>query len=288
MKTLLLVDSNFLCHRAARTTGNLSHQGDATGVAFGFLRDIDTLRTLFNPDTMIFAFDYGGKGHRGVLYPEYKANRKSDWDEETYEAFIEQVKKLHSSILPTLGYKNIFRAKGYEADDIIARVSGGLYPNERAIIISADKDLYQCLRRDVSMYNPITKDIMTIDLFVDKYGIDPAEWANVKALAGCPSDNIKGVEGIGEKTAVKWYTGGITPESRIHNLIIDNYDIVTKNLPLVKLPFEQKLDNIEPLIVPTIREDEYTDAKRMDVNVELGIRYDRRKRNAKKEQVGFF
>ena len=127
-KTIVLFDTNYLCRVAQYTTGGLSNAGVPTGVAFGVLRKVEELKAILNTDICVFAFDYGGKGKRAEIYPGYKASRAerrltmSDEEKEGERIFHEQVRTLFREILPGMGFRNIFRDKGYEADDIVAKV----------------------------------------------------------------------------------------------------------------------------------------------------------------------
>ena len=113
------------------------------------------------------------------------------------------MKNLRRKYLKTIGYRNIFCQKGYEGDDLIASVCLNLKQKDEAIIISADQDLYQLLRFNISFYNPTKGKILTLQGFKKKYGIIPDQWHLVKAIAGCSTDEVPGVKGVGELTAIK-------------------------------------------------------------------------------------
>lgn len=269
----LLVDTSNLAYRAFFTTGGLSYDGEPTGVSFGVLRELDALIDLHQPETVIFAFDSRGPGRRAEIDPNYKANRTNLTDEERQQraTIHEEVDRLKSSILPSMGFKNIWGARGYEADDIIAQTAQRLPDDVRATIVSGDEDLWQCLSGRVRQYHPRQKQMVTAKTFRLQWGIDPIMWANVKALAGCKTDNVDGVDGVGEKTAAKWFAGTLKKESKAYTKISENLDIHNRNIPLVKLP-------LTGLELPPVRADECTEAKRMNVLMELGIRPRRGKR----------
>lgn len=267
MKLWLLVDSTYLCWRAYHTTGGLKHGGLATGVSFGVLRDIETLIDLFDPSCVIWAFDGGGPGLRGQLYSGYKASRQDLTEEEREQRkeFYAEVDRLKTQHLPDVGFKNIFTVRGYEADDIIAHVAQNLPPNTEAAIVTADGDLLQCLSDRVFYFNPTTKKTTTIRSFKEKYGIVPSMWASVKALAGCSTDDVPGIKGVGEVTAAKWFAGTLKPDTKAYKSISEHIDVYEKNMPLVQLPYP----GIE---VPEIKEDEYEFEKLLKVRADLGIR----------------
>ena len=243
-KLWLIIDCNFLCHRAKHTTQNLSFEGSATGVIYGVLRSILDLVERYETKHIIFCWDYG-KGIREDIYPQYKANRKNRSEELSYEeerfenSFQKQVKKLRREYLKTIGFRNNFKQKGYEGDDVIASVVIHTPIKDDAIIISADKDLYQLISPTISMYNPITRKTMTSRTFSQKFGIKPKQWATVKALAGCTTDNVIGIKGVGELTAIKYLTNTLGTKGKIFSKIVDEeHHILHTNLPLVRLPLE--------------------------------------------------
>jgi len=243
-KPWLLFDCNFLCHRASHSgVGKLSYNGVPTGTIYGFLKDVSYLMKQFDTDRTVFAWDFG-RGKRKEVSSAYKEKREQEKQEYTgeqereYAAFQKQVWKLRGSFLRRLGFKNVFFEQGYEADDIIASVANNIDSKDSAIIISADQDLWQLLRDGVTCYNPISKKTLDHITFMNEWGIEPPLWANVKAFAGCGTDEVVGIHGIGEKTAAMFYCGKLKEESAKYQKIVNNLDVLTKNIPLVRLPFE--------------------------------------------------
>lgn len=240
----LLLDCDYLCHRARYSMGDLSWKGAATGVIYGFLQAVIHLQEQFQTDKVAFCFD-SKHSKRQDIYPDYKAQRKNRQtltpDEKEFErAFHIQRVKLRKEYLPEIGFNNIFQQRGYESDDLLARISLDLPKTDQAIIVTADQDIYQCLSDVVKMYNPQKRELMTIQKFKRVYGIHPAMWARVKALAGCSSDNVKGLPGIGEKTVLKWMTTELKPTTKAYQKL-DSQEAeqyIVQNLPLVSLPFK--------------------------------------------------
>lgn len=263
-KSILVIDVSNLAYRAFYTTGGLSHEGQPTGVSFGVLREISDQLDLHNPDRVVFAFDYGGPGLRGEIYPDYKGDRKrTDEEEAARESLFEELRNLRRTILPDAGFRNIFRHRGYEADDIIATVALNAEPSDDVVILSTDKDLWQCLRRNVVCINPVSKKATTIESFRAEFGIDPVQWATVKAIVG-GKDNITGIKGIGPKNAVKWITGQLKAGKKFE-AIEDGLGIINQNLRLSTLPFPG-------LEIPELQEDAVTPKTMRSVFNRLGIR----------------
>ncbi len=267
MSTLLVLDVPYLAHRAYHTVGHLSHNGEGTGVIYGVLQAVDSLTDLFATDRLVFAFDFGGS-KRKIIYPEYKANRyKKDLTEDEQEAIRSlrnQITQLRKEFLPAMGYQNVFSQDGYEADDVIASVASEVGEMGEAIIVSSDQDMWQLLRRSVSCYNPQTQKMTTVKSFVGKWGISPTMWDCVKALAGDPSDNIKGIDGVGLKTAAKWYAGTLKQGSKAYERINEGIGVHSQNIELIRLPFP----GVEKF---SLRKDIITEEKRTEVLERLGF-----------------
>lgn len=239
MKNFLLFDVNFLAHRAFHSTGGLSNNGDPTGVLFGVFRAFDELQDRFATNRVAFCFDHG-RGLREQACPFYKESRRkrtlTEQQDAALQGFRHQVEKLKFEYLNRMGYKNINYKTGYEADDVIAAIIKGNKNNE-FIIISADHDLYQLLSQNVSMWNPITHTLMTKVSFKKKYGITPRQWIAVKAIAGCSSDDIPGVRGVGETTAIKYIRGELAGTSAAYKNIQAAAETIAANYPLIELPY---------------------------------------------------
>lgn len=250
MATWLVIDGNYLCHRAFYTVGSL-----VEGTVFGFLKDFFTLQERFDTKKVVFCFD-SRDSKRKEKYPNYKSGREmkrnnsTDEEAEMRRQFYMQVIKLRRKTLPGLGYSNIFMENGYEADDIIASVVMMSIPKEDSVImVSADKDLYQLLAGTrIIFYNPQKGQAVTQDSFIQEYGISPKSWIKVKAIAGCNTDSIEGIKGVGEKTAIKHLLGHNTKFSLE---ILNAGEMIKRNTSLVRLPykgtpvFELKPDKID-------------------------------------------
>lgn len=237
--SVIVFDSNAICHAGKDATKRLTLKGAKYAIIYSFIKGIISIVEDIGVDNVRIAFAWDSKDSiRKDLYPEYKANRRdrvlSDDEIILNASMWKQVDEIKASVLPELGLVNSFEQLGYEADDIIGSIALDSY--DRLVIVSRDNDLYQLLDDKVSMYNAIDKNFFTRTNFVAKYGIEPNKWSTYKAIAGCPSDNIKGVKGIGEKTALHFLKGGVgLSEKKLYAIANATQEIEDTKL-LVALP----------------------------------------------------
>lgn len=196
----------------------LSYGEVETTIAYGIFQLIERLqRDFFVPlDKITFAFDHPPL-HRKKLYPAYKSKRKDrekkdPQAQERRAAVDRQIKAFRYEYLPEMGFTRILAQKGFEADDMIAYFCESL-PDERVLILSNDKDLYQCLSKNHYIWNG--KECFTRKKFKQTYGINCRCWVDVKTIAGCTSDDIPGVPGVGEKTALQYLKGEVVSPARL-------------------------------------------------------------------------
>ena len=204
MEKIIMVDGNNLLFRSYYATaynGNFmkNSKGFPTNGLYGFLNMINKIINEENPTHMIVAFDKG-KTFRHNEYKEYKGGR-----DETPEELKVQF-PVAKELLTNMGIK-YYEIDNYEADDIIGTFSKycEMDPEYEGLIVSSDKDLLQLISDEVEIKLLKQKDYIRYNkqTFRDDYGIDPIKVIDLKALMGDSSDNIPGVKGIGEKTALK-------------------------------------------------------------------------------------
>jgi DNA polymerase-1 len=251
--TYLLIDVSGLVHRNFHAMGDLSYEGVKTGAVFGFFRDVLDLQETFQTNHLVFCFDVGPSKRRELL-PGYKAGRKQRRDEQTEEereAFGElyrQMDRIRMKYLPYIGYRNLLWKEGYEADDVIASVCLSLAKlswmdkeenRDRVVVVSSDSDMLQLVdRKNTVVWNPRTKRPVDEKAFIERYGIKPFFWSRVKAIGGCVSDDIPGVPGVGEKTAIKYLRGELKTESKAFQSIQEHVKEIELYHRLTRLPFE--------------------------------------------------
>jgi len=216
MKKFMVLDGNSLIHRAYHALPLLStRQGVFTNAVLGFTTMLFKLLKQENPDFIAVAFDEG-KTFRHEEYEEYKGHRKPT-DEELKHQF-----PLVKEVLNALNIKMI-SAPGYEADDVIGALTKiaeeeGL----NSIVVTGDRDSLQLVSQATHVF--ITKkgisEIKEYDqkVILDEYGLNPRQLIDVKALMGDKSDNIPGIPGVGEKTAVKLIREFGSIENLVENL----------------------------------------------------------------------
>lgn len=251
MRHWILLDSTYLCHRAYHSRGNLQFEGNPTGVIYGFLQDIQTIRKRFATERLVFCWDHG-QGLREQRFPFYKEKRRTDNSDEwaTKQSILRpQIQKLKMEYISRLGYKNNFMQSGYEADDIIASIvhetlnwhdSDGI-KNEKDefTIVTGDQDMYQLIDSNrVRVYHPREDKIINQTTFVAEFGIMPVTWATVKTLAGCSSDEVPGMKGVGIKTACKYFAGKVKEPMRTKMKKFLQSKQALVNFQLVRLPFK--------------------------------------------------
>lgn len=247
MKTLL-IDGNYLGHLSFHTMGDLtSDDGLPSGVVFGFLSRCVELGHRFTTNRFVFCWDSPNSVRR-EQYPQYKAQRreKSPEERERYTILYTQINALKNDLLPRIGWKNQLEQDGLEADDVLTACAREC--SDQSIIVTSDEDLFQCLNEDkVRIYNPGKRRLWNETEFISEYNIIPSQWAMVKALAGCTSDNVPGVMGVGEKTALRFLRAELPTESKKYAAISRALKIgeVEQMMKLVCLPHAKTNKHIE-------------------------------------------
>lgn len=198
----LLIDGNSLLYRAFYALPLLhTREGIYTNGIYGFLTMFNRVKAEQKPTHLLVAFDKDKQTFRNSLFNEYKANRLSAPDE-----LIDQFTFLRE-ILTAMNV-DFLEEQGYEADDIIGTISRQTEENDiPTIILTGDKDTLQLVSEQVTVMMT-KKGITEMETYdsqavINRYGVTPDRLIEIKALMGDASDNIPGVPGIGEKTAIK-------------------------------------------------------------------------------------
>ncbi|MBR3161227.1 MAG: DNA polymerase I [Bacilli bacterium] len=253
MKKVVLVDGNNLLFRsyyATAYTGNImrNSKGFPTNGLYGFVNMINKIINDEKPEYMVVSFDVG-KTFRHDKYEDYKGGRNETPDDLKCQFPVAK------EILSAMNIKYL-ECVGYEADDIIGTLAKMIDDDDsyEGLIVSSDKDLLQLISDKVTVKLLKTKDyiMMNRDTFYDTYGIEPIRMIDLKGLMGDSSDNIPGVKGIGEKTAIKLLKEYDTVDNlyehvdevkgAVHNKLVDGKESAFKSLDLATIYKEVPLD----------------------------------------------
>jgi len=252
-KRLFLIDATAFCYRAFfAIKGLATSYGQPTNAVFGFVTMLNKLLREFSPEYLAICFDVGRDTFRQKKFSEYKIHRPAMPD-----ALSSQI-PLIKEIISAFNFA-LFEKEGYEADDIVASITEKFKDRDLEIfIISSDKDILQLIDEDIFVFSPYKEKegvIYTRKKVLERFGIEPEDIPEFIALSGDATDNIPGVKGIGEKTAVELLKRfksidnliknleSIEPE-RIRNSIKDNLEMIrlSRELALLSKDVPLKFD----------------------------------------------
>jgi DNA polymerase-1 len=264
MAKWLLVDGYNMAFRAFYGMPELTRtDGFPTGALHGWIKTMWRLQDQEKPDGMLVFFDLGGSQHRLALHPEYKAQRK-----ETPEHLEKQIPVI-KEMTRAMGLVGI-ELDGIESDDLVASHARMLAnAGHDVLIVSADKDFAQCVNDRIKILLPpptanpkLGWRVLDVPGVVEKFGVPPGSIAEYLALIGDTSDNIPGIDGVGPKTAVKWFAeyktlegiiagaAGLKPD-RFRDTVAQNAARLRMNLELTTLHPQMPLPHIGPAEVQT-------------------------------------
>ena len=259
MSKWLLVDGYNMAFRAFYGMPELTRaDGFPTGALHGWVKTMWRLQDQEKPDAMLVFFDLGGSQDRLLLHPEYKAQRK-----DTPEPLEQQI-PLIKELTKAMGLVGV-ELDGVESDDLVASQARALAnAGHEVLIVSADKDFAQCVDDRIKILLPpptanpkLGWRVLDAAGVVEKFGVPPASIAEYLALIGDTSDNIPGINGVGPKTAEKWFTefkslegiianaAQLKPE-RFRETVAKEADKLRMNLKLTTLRTESPLPHVGP------------------------------------------
>lgn len=206
MNKLLLIDGNSIINRAfygiMGSKMLMTEDGTYTNAVYGFLsilfKELDDIK----PEYLVVAFDLKAPTHRHKIYDKYKANRHGMPEELAMQMPIlkETLKAMNVCII---------EKEGYEADDILGTLAKWGQKEELEVtVLTGDRDSFQLIDKNIKVRIPRTKmgktetEDYTVEKIEEEYGLEPLDLIEVKGLMGDTSDNIPGVPGVGEKTAL--------------------------------------------------------------------------------------
>lgn len=214
---LILVDGSSYLYRAYYAPPHLTNsKGEATGAVYGVVNMLRSLLSRYSPSHIAVVFDAKGKTFRNDMYSEYKAQRPPMPDD-----LRNQIEPLHR-IIHAMGLP-LISISGVEADDVIGTIALQASKEGRATLISTgDKDMAQLVNEHVTLINTMTDTIMGPEEVKTKYGVSPDRIIDFLALMGDKSDNIPGLPGVGEKTALAMLLG----VGSVENILADPQSVV--------------------------------------------------------------
>lgn len=246
MSTFMLIDGHALAYRAYHAFPPLtSPKGELVNAVYGFSRILLTVLRDLEPEYLACCFDLPAPTFRHTQYTGYKAQR-----EEMPQDLQTQIERIKGVVLamdiPT------FAVEGYEADDVIgtlaAKASTGKMDHvDKVLIVTGDRDAFQLVNNTVHVYMPPrSKEAFYTEFDAagveEKMGLRPDQIVDYKALAGDASDNIPGIKGIGDKTAVRLLQSFQTTEN-IYEAIKDPSLLSEEQQKLLKPKLLENLAN---------------------------------------------
>jgi len=190
---LMIVDANNLSYRWLQRPNYASFGPD-------FIRTIQSLSKSYEAARTIVCFDFGKSYYRMDMHEEYKGTRKKPQEEEEIKKYEEFFAVLND--LPDQLDEEVLKFRGVEADDILAWITQNISDKyDHTWIVSSDRDLYQLIDDNVSIFNIFGRKEVTIQSLREDFEVTPDEYMLSRIIEGDKSDNILGIEGIGPKRA---------------------------------------------------------------------------------------
>ena len=209
---LLIVDANNLSYRWLQRPNYNSFGAD-------FIRTIQSLSKSYEAARTIVCFDFGKSYYRMDMHEEYKGTRKKPQDEEEAKKYEDFFAVLNS--LPDELDEEVLKFRGVEADDILAFITQNVSDRyDHTWVVSSDRDLYQLIDHNVSIFNIFGRKEVTIESLMEDYGTTPYEYMLSRIIEGDKSDNILGIEGIGPKRAQ-----GLAKDHKEFNKLLESLPI---------------------------------------------------------------
>ncbi|MGL5358759.1 MAG: DNA polymerase I [Shewanella sp.] len=235
---LVLVDGSSYLYRAYYAPPHLTNsKGEATGAVYGVVNMLRSLLTRYQPSHIVVVFDAKGKTFRNELYSDYKAHRPPMPDD-----LRTQIEPLHR-IIRALGLP-LLSISGVEADDVIGTIARRASRENRAVLISTgDKDMAQLVDDNITLINTMTDTIMGPAEVTTKFGVGPERIIDLLALMGDKADNIPGLPGVGEKTALAMLTGA----GSVASLLADPHKVTDLGFRGAKTMPAKIIDNADML-----------------------------------------
>ena len=260
---LLIIDGLNTFIRVFSAVPALNDDGQHIGGVTGFLRSVAANIRQLKPTRCVIVFDgKGGSKRRKAIYPNYKANRANKTAFNRYQEFASledesaSMKKQFGRLAQYLNCLPIttISVDNVEADDIMAYIANELYTEKenRATIVSTDRDFLQLVNDRISVWSPIKKKLYTPSLMKEEFGFSPENYLLYRTFIGDKSDNIPGIKGVGTKSLIKHfpiicedreisvdeiveYADNVDKKYKVHETVLQNKETLQLNYDLKQL-----------------------------------------------------
>lgn len=258
-RPVVLVDGLNIFTRHFVANPTMSSDGTHVGGLVGFLKNIRYLCEKFNPESVCIAWEGGGSVRRRAVRRNYKDNRRPTKLNRFYEDIPDTYENRDNQLMSLIEFlKHMPVIQIYvpdcEGDDIIAHMANNTFRSKKCMIISSDKDLYQCISERVSQWSPGRKKLMTPAAVLEEFGVLASNFALTRAFVGDSSDGIVGVKGAGFKTMAKRFpilssqedvmlsdifenakTNNVKRSPAIYSRILEEQSLIKDNMKLMTL-----------------------------------------------------
>ncbi len=260
---LMIIDGLNTFIRVFSAVPALNDDGDHIGGVTGFLRSIAANIRQHKPTRCVIVFDgKGGSRRRKDLYPNYKANRANKTAFNRYQEFAsledeqDSMKRQFGRLIQYLNCLPIttISIDNVEADDVMAYIANEIYTKDenRATIVSTDRDFLQLVNNRISVWSPIKKKMYTPSVMQEEFGFSPKNYLLYRSFIGDKSDNIPGLKGVGPKSLIKYfpmftedreipvqeiveYATNVDKKYKVHELVSNNKELLELNYKLMQL-----------------------------------------------------
>lgn len=236
----------------------MSVNGYQMGGCVGFLKSLRKLVSEQQPAAVYVAWESGGSARRRKIFPEYKMGRRMERLNRFYEDDIPDTddNRKHQLLTLLTMLKHVpvcqLYASDCEGDDLVAYLCRGPFFHRKKTIVSSDRDMFQLLDDDTTLYSMQKKGFVTQDDVLEQFGSRAHNFSIAKSLCGDKGDNVPGIKGLGFKTAAKLYpllgseeqlilqdvidyAASHINESAFHRRVVENQDLIRRNHRLVHL-----------------------------------------------------
>ena len=231
-RPVVIIDGLNVFTRHYIANPSMTISGEPIGGLVGFLKNIRFLCERFNPDKLVVAWEGGGSARRRARDKNYKGGRRPIKLNRYYEDLPNTVQNRDKQLLKTINFLRMLPVvqvyvPDCEGDDIVAYMARSTFRENKCIIVSSDKDFYQCISDRVWQWSPGRKKTMTPDAVLEEFGVLSTNFCLARSFVGDSSDNIQGVKGAGFKSMAKRFPILSEEDDVILSDILEESDIMS-------------------------------------------------------------